>query len=78
MKPDIILTPLRDLSTGPILAQSTGMSFARRIGCTLCSCPEWTSSSHAKFDLADHFSYHRIAQGPSEQSAISPPSIQSP
>jgi len=78
MKPDIILTPLRNCSTGPLKAEDTVMSFATRIGCTLCSCPESTSSSHAEFDLADHFTYHRIAQGPSEQSAISPPSIQSP
>ena len=82
MKQNIILTPPRNFSTGPLQAQGTAMSFARWIGRTLCSSPEWTSSSHDGFDLADHFSCHRIAPGlapgPSEQSAITPRSIQNP
>lgn len=78
MKPDIILTPLPNISSGSLQPQGTGISFASRIGRALCSPPENTSSSQAEFDLADHFSYHRIAQGPSDQSAITPQSIQCP
>ena len=78
MKRDILLTPLRDFSTGLIQAQGTGLSFASRIGCILCSSPELTSSPHADSDLADHSAHHRIAQWTSEHSTISPPNIQSP
>ncbi len=78
MKPDIILTPLPNFSTSLLQAEGAGMSFARRIGRTLCSSPENTSSAHDGFDLDGLFSCYRHARRPAKQPTITQQSIQYP